>query len=182
LRSLALRGGLPRNSRKSVSAAYRMYWRLQHARSCWFLHCANVGTAKKLAQKKHRRDEILMFMRASPRDETHLCCKQGQNWECPSGSERVLHRLLLRSNHPAVGEQTDGIAAPQVAQVIGFKSARVRIPHLRSTSAFDVPNALLINPAPKKLLRISPRMPSPAFARHGLQTHKGPLPPRTNPP
>src|SRR5690242_13173807 len=64
-RSLGLRGGLPRNSRKFVSAAYRIYWRLQQARSCWFLHCANVGTANRLAIKRNRSDEILTFMRAS---------------------------------------------------------------------------------------------------------------------
>ena len=49
------------------------------------------------------------------RDEIHLCCKQGQSRECPSGSKRVLHRLQLRTNYPAVGKQTDGIDAPRVA-------------------------------------------------------------------
>ena len=38
------------------------------------------------------------------RNETHLCCKQGQSRECPSGSKRVLHRLQLCTNHPAVGK------------------------------------------------------------------------------
>src|SRR5579863_8724180 len=120
LRSPGLRGVLPRNSRKSVCAAYRMYWRLQQARSCWFLHCANVGTAKKHAQKRQRSHEIFPFMRACPCDEAHLCCKQGQSRECPSGSERVLHRHQLRTNHPAVGKQTDGIAGPRVAHLIGI--------------------------------------------------------------
>src|SRR5580704_16959923 len=45
---------------------------------------------------------------ANLRRETHLCRKQGQSRECPSGSKRVLHRLQL-------GNQTDGTAAPRVA-------------------------------------------------------------------
>jgi hypothetical protein len=49
------------------------------------------------------------------RYETHLCYKQGQSGECPSGSKRVLHRFQLRTNYPAVGKHTDGIDAPRVA-------------------------------------------------------------------
>src|ERR1700720_861199 len=56
-------------------------------------------------------------------DETHLCCKQGQSRECPSGSKRVLHRLQRRTNYPAVGKQTDGIDAPRVAHPLQLESA-----------------------------------------------------------
>jgi hypothetical protein len=58
----------------------------------------------------------------NPRDETHLYCKQGQSRECPSGSKRVLHRLQLRTNYPAVGKETDGIAAPRVAHPLHQES------------------------------------------------------------
>jgi len=55
-------------------------------------------------------------------DETHLCCKQGQSRECPSGSKRVLHRLQLRTNYPAVGKQTDGFDALRVAHSLPQES------------------------------------------------------------
>ena len=71
LRSPGLRGVVPRNSRKSVWPAYRIYWRLQHARSCWFLHCADAGTAKKVAQKKERSHNAFPFMMCLPPELRH---------------------------------------------------------------------------------------------------------------
>ena len=43
-----------------------MYCRLQQDRSCWFLHCPNVGTAKKLTQKRERTHETFPFMTCLP--------------------------------------------------------------------------------------------------------------------
>ena len=79
------------------------------------------NSEKTRTKKRKKQRKFSVHDVPALREETHLCCKQGQSRECPSGSKRVLHRLQLRStNYPAVGKQTDGIGAP-------------RAPHPRST-------------------------------------------------
>ena len=58
--------------------------------------CRNSEKSRTEKRKKPQRFSVHDV--PAPRTETHLCCRQGQSRECPSGSKRVLHRLQLRTN------------------------------------------------------------------------------------
>ena len=109
------------------------------------------NSEKTRTKKRKKQRNFSIHDVPALRDETHLCRKQGQSRECPSGSKRVLHRLQLRTNYPAVGKQTDGIDAPRVAHPLtaGIGLLRARVP----PSSFDLSNALCSNPGCRTLLR-----------------------------
>ena len=127
-----------------------MYWRLQQARSCWFLHCANAGTAKKLAKKRERSQEIFPFMTCLPPRRDTVVLWQGQRRECPSGSKRVVHRLQLRTSYPAVANRQMGLPPCRLPIPYNRNRAPART---RSHPSFDLLNALRNNPALRELLR-----------------------------
>src|SRR5580704_18556009 len=121
-----------------------MYWRLQQARSCWFLHCANVGTAKKLAQKRERSQEICRFMTCLPFSMRHTCTvSKDRAGSAPAAAsayftDSIYVRTILQLVNKQMGLTPRGLP-------IHYSRNRTP-PRPRSPSSFDLSNALSSNP------------------------------------